>query len=52
MPATVCPSCLTIRLDVSVVFDGERCRKCGEVPDVRLTRGEIRECLKAKAGGR
>ncbi len=48
MSATLCPACLSIRLDVSVVLDGEPCRKCGEVPAVRLSRREIRECLRAK----
>lgn len=50
MPATLHPPCPPIRLSVSVCFGDEPCRKCGQVPDVRLTRREIRECLKAKHG--
>lgn len=51
MKATVCPTCLSGDLIVSVVLDGESCRRCGNVPDVRLTPREIRACLKAKGGG-
>lgn len=48
MKATVCPTCLSGSLEFVVVFDGESCRRCGNVPEMRLTPREIRACIKAK----
>lgn len=46
MPCIVCPDCLTLHGIMSVCVQGEACRKCGKVPDVVLTPGEIRACIK------
>lgn len=45
---TLCPSCLTLRGVVSVVTWKKPCWKCGEVPEVSLSREEIEAVLKAR----
>lgn len=50
MPAAVCPECLTRDLVLVVVFAGDACRRCGQIPSEPLTPGEIRACLRAKHG--